>query len=98
MVGLAFTYNDGEIDYFDPVDLDYGLHQNDFEYIVNGVYIIDKEKVNSLRIYDLCDECGYEVSNIGKNCSKWGCINNLDKDNQECFKVEFRNKKISKLL
>ncbi len=98
MVGLEFTYNDGEKESYDPVYLEFGLYENAFEYVVNGDYIIIKDKVKSFRIYDLCDECGYELHDDESKCHNWGCINNLDIDNQDYFKVKFRNMKLKKLL
>lgn len=89
MNGIEFTYKDGSKESYDPIDMSVDFNQNQKEYILNmaNEYIINKNDVQSYRIYDLCELCGHELYDTEIRCHTWGCKNNLDVDNQEQLKA-----------
>ena len=65
--GLEFKYKDGTNEYYDPVT-DFEENQKEYCFYVGGTqYVIDKEEVESIREYPLCEVCGYELSDHGCN-------------------------------
>jgi hypothetical protein len=66
--GIEFTLTNGKKDWYDPVDLDKGFIEMRDEYIIEvnaNTYRIPKEVVRSIRHYDLCPKCGYELYKFG---------------------------------
>ena len=64
MIGIEFTYNNGVRDWYDPVNLDKDWYESADEYIVQvgaNTYRIQKKYVKSIRHYDLCNNCGWEI-------------------------------------
>jgi hypothetical protein len=64
MVGIEFTYNNGIKDCYDPVDLEKDWYESNDEYIVQvnaNTYRVPKKLVKSIRHYELCPNCGYEL-------------------------------------
>ena len=72
MIGIEFTFHNGVRDWYDPVDLDSGLKETKDKYIVTvgaNEYEVPKVLVKSIRHYELCSQCGYELSGDGcKRC------------------------------
>ena len=62
---MEFIYKDGTSECYDPIS-DWAENQKEYSFYVGGTqYVIDKAEVESLREYDLCDDCGYELFEEG---------------------------------
>jgi hypothetical protein len=70
--GIEFTLTDGTKDSYDPVEIPDGLKETEtyYEVFIHCDYKIEKSTVQSIRYYDLCPKCGYELYESGcKNCN-----------------------------
>ena len=72
MIGIEFTLEDGTKDWYDPVDLDsWKETERSYTFTVNATdYALLKEDVKSIRHYELCPKCGYELYKVG--CQRCG--------------------------
>jgi hypothetical protein len=65
MIGIEFTLKDGTKDWYDPVNEDeFDTDQTETEYIIwNGCYTYNIPKIDvvSVKKYQLCAICQYEV-------------------------------------
>ena len=72
MIGIEFTFHNGIRDWYDPVDIDSGFKETKDKYIITvgaHEYEVKKSLVKSIRHYELCSKCGYEMSeNKCKRC------------------------------
>lgn len=76
MIGLEFTNKkDGSKDWFDPInEYNYSEDEDCYFFIseIGEKYQFDKSEY-SLRQYELCASCGYEIKNnecINSNCGE----------------------------
>ena len=87
MDGIEFTYKDGERESYNPINYPSDFRETPdniiFDLLNGDRYIVEKEIIESFRIYKCCDLCGHELYEDEFKCHNWGCTNNLDKDNQE---------------
>ena len=93
MIGIEFTYKDGSVGSYDPLNYPQDFVETDTEYILNmhTQYRIQKSDVETIRHYELCSICGFEIYDDEFQCHEWGCENNLDRDNQLYFNFTNRN-------
>ena len=63
--GIEIIYNDGTKEYYDPIS-DWTENDVAYYFFVGGYdYYIHKSEVKSLREYDLCEDCGFELFEEG---------------------------------
>lgn len=69
--GIQFTYKNGEIEYYDPIQ-DFKTTDLNYEFWIGGHdYQIPIDNILELREYPLCEECGYELFDDScENCKK----------------------------
>jgi hypothetical protein len=75
MIGIEFTMRDGTKDSYDPVKFPEEFTETETHYLISMAfdYEIVKEDVVSIRHYELCPECGYELYEDG--CRNSWCEN-----------------------
>jgi len=73
--GLRFYMQNGEIDCYDPVDVnDLQIVGYEYNFYVGGYnYVLRKEDVLRIEFYLVCDECGKEVEQ-GEKCYSYKCL------------------------
>lgn len=70
--GIVLLLKDGKKDWYDPVSFPDGLNETETQYIIdNGshVYEIEKNDVESVGWYEICQRCGRELETDG-TCSR----------------------------
>jgi len=66
--GVEYTLKNGQKICYDPVDIDTGLAAAGGDYLITvgaTTYAIERDQVETLRFYDLCPKCGYELFKDG---------------------------------
>ena len=75
VLGIKFFMKDGTVDYYDPLrKSDFKDLKNHYELHMNYLYDIFKEEVIRYEWYNICDDCGYELTK--GDCNK--CISEAE--------------------
>lgn len=68
--GIQFNNKDGSKDWYDPIDISRDFSETETHYILtmSTKYEINKSLVDCYFTYDLCIQCGFEVSTNPNRC------------------------------
>jgi len=63
MIGIEFTYKNGDKESYDPINYPDDFEETETYYILNMAYKYEilKDCVESMRHYNLCENCEFEI-------------------------------------